>query len=305
MNGYPKRMQLGCLWLEVCSKLHERLITGLLLSMLYVLGYWMMVIDTLKMCDSCIYEVACKVASIAALSCYIPAVIMCLCSVKRLDAVMEVIVDIRNLQEMKREVELFSLQIRGDGERQKLLQALKDRVFGRIEIVTAFTVHVLQLDVRENPHEIKRGVRALVECLEEVEEVLGEPCRWLTKSEMGQRQKALWLHAQSDRFNSASSFFILGSGSSADTSALAITIVPSQAALATERASSSSSREAATTHALPGEEASGLAVQQAAGMCERSEPLMQPTLVHPGHKSTRIYNRMQALFGGGSSEKAG
>eukprot|EP00439_Symbiodinium_sp_Y106_P052530 s3080_g7.t1 len=64
---------------------------------------------------------------------------VCLYHIQRLDAVMTVIADIQHLEDMKKEIEGFSFQIRSERDRQVLLQALKDRVFGRMDVVTNFT----------------------------------------------------------------------------------------------------------------------------------------------------------------------
>lgn len=63
---------------------------------------------------------------------------------------------------MKHEVEVFNFQIRGDAERQALLQAVKDRVFGRIDIVVAFTTAVFKPQIRDQPEELQRATEEVV-----------------------------------------------------------------------------------------------------------------------------------------------
>merc|ERR1719221_843406 len=100
--------------------------------------------------------------------------------VDRLDAVLGVMADIRQLDDLRREVDTFNTQIRGESERQVLLQAVKDRVISRIDLVNAFMTHVLQPDVRSCPEELKRYTEAVVDILRQVEQRFGSAQTWLT-----------------------------------------------------------------------------------------------------------------------------
>lgn len=216
---YPKRVSLGCFWMEIYSKLHERLITGLWISLIYCSAYFTMVGTLLEygcphedqpyLSLNCWFRVVRKLASCLAFAFYVPCIMVCLYHIQRLDAVMTVIADIQHLEDMKKEIEGFSFQIRSERDRQVLLQALKDRVFGRMDVVTNFTTYVLQPGVRENPQEMWNGLKALVQSLREVGEDLGDASIWMSLSEEERREPVARLRAAATAFDCTNSHFCL------------------------------------------------------------------------------------------------
>lgn len=216
---YPKRVSLGCFWMEIYSKLHERLITGLWISLMYCSAYFTMVGTLLEygcphedqpyLSLNCWFRVVRKLASCLAFAFYVPCIMVCLYHIQRLDAVMTVIADIQHLEDMKKEIEGFSFQIRSERDRQVLLQALKDRVFGRMDVVTNFTTYVLQPGVRENPQEMWDGLKALVQCLRDVGEDLGDPSIWMSLTEEERREPVARLRAAAAAFDCTNSHFCL------------------------------------------------------------------------------------------------
>lgn len=100
---YPKRLRIGCFWLEIGSKLHERLINGLFLSALYLTLYIYVsheIVEDGCPTDSdyyweCITALCKKSLATIALCCYVPSMAYCLWNVSRLDAVLGLRADIR------------------------------------------------------------------------------------------------------------------------------------------------------------------------------------------------------------------
>jgi len=130
----------------------------------------------------CVLEVLRSCASFFALLCYVPCLVVCLVHIRRLDNVAEIRADTQRLKDMKAEVEIVALQIRGEAERQALIQAVQDRMLGRIDLVNAFFTHVMQNSVRENPQELVKATKLLVQCLTEARDCLGPPEGWLMLS---------------------------------------------------------------------------------------------------------------------------
>lgn len=198
-SAYPKRGQLGCFWIQLSSRLHERLLWTVIASFLYCGAYiWLTSAAVLKGCSfkptdwlhfwPCVAGVLQDSAACCALLCFALSAAVCLGRIGRLDAVMEVMADLRRLQDFKREVERVNFRIRGEAQRQQLLEAVQDRVFGRINVLTAFTGYVLQPDVRGEPEELQKCTKELVDFLEEVDKEMGPAVSWMLKDREDRRQ---------------------------------------------------------------------------------------------------------------------
>jgi len=148
----PKRLRLGCFWIQIHTKLHEHLITGLFCSLLYCAFYgyffFLMIEDFTNNCpepttsiDSfrqCVLLTARKCIAALSLLCYMPALAICLYHIDRLDAVMETVETIWELEDIHRAVRAFNLRMEEVADQVVLLRAVQDRVLTRTNLVMRF-----------------------------------------------------------------------------------------------------------------------------------------------------------------------
>jgi len=155
---YPKRFRFGFVWFQVVSKLHERLIQGIVLCCFVFAFYFERVFVVLaqgnKDCNldatsskwwSCWLMELKRSALVLALFCHIVASLRCLVRIRDLDAVIKIMEDIRKLQGLRGIIANFSRTLAMDSDRQSLLDAVKVRVLNRITIVDTFRRHIAEV----------------------------------------------------------------------------------------------------------------------------------------------------------------
>merc|ERR1712070_681700 len=80
-----------------------------------------------------------------ALFCHIPANFLCLVRIRQLDAVIQIMEDIRKLQGLRGILQDFSRSLEQDKERQALLDSIDFRVLKRIEVLKHFRSFILAI----------------------------------------------------------------------------------------------------------------------------------------------------------------
>lgn len=152
----PKMLSIcGCFWVQVHTKLQERLIQGLFFSIIYC-GFYMASFfylfthfsekcegfaesqDQVEHIKACAFEIVGKCVSTIVLICYIPSLAICLYHIDRLDAVMETIETIWELEDIQRAVRGFNQHMQEVADQVLLLRAIEDRVMARTGLVLRF-----------------------------------------------------------------------------------------------------------------------------------------------------------------------
>lgn len=197
-EGYPKRVRLGPFWFQIVSRIHERLIQGLIFTTLFAAFYTWRVVKAGWHCDhNALYGAwwACAAlqlkrnALLLALLFHLPANVLCLIRIRELDAVIKIMEDIRKLQGLRSIIQDFSRTLQNDAERQALLNAVKDRVLDRMKIVDSFRRHIIHLkdSKKDEPEQLKIKLREatgeVVKYFEYAAAVLKPADKWLSLRE--------------------------------------------------------------------------------------------------------------------------
>lgn len=188
----------GCVWVQIHTKLQERLIQGLFFSIIYcafyVTTFYVLIEHYEETCNSyadhgdsmqhtknCVLELVEKCVSSIVLACYIPALAICLYHIDRLDAVMETIETIWEMEGIQRAVRGFNQHMEKVADQVLLLQAIEDRVMTRTNLVLRFGRRVIVL-TQKTPAErsslLKAATRGVVDFLLKAKEELGSPDEW-------------------------------------------------------------------------------------------------------------------------------
>lgn len=123
----------------------------------------------------CAGTVVKKCGAVLSLCCYIPAMCVCLYRIDRLDAVMETIETIWQLQDIQKAVRAFDRSMEEVEEQVVLLKAINERVLTRINIVLKFTKHSQSSDANIGLKTLDK----LVTCLRGAEVDLKPVAVWL------------------------------------------------------------------------------------------------------------------------------
>jgi len=181
---YPKRLRACGFWVELRSELHERLVAGFFFSLTYCLLYVLIVRqDLMQGCSSasnfteCALEAVRNCAALLALLCYLPAMVICLVHIRRIDAVIDILSTIRRLEDINRVVATFDARTRTEEQRKVLLEAVDSRVIRRIDLVDRFRSHVTRRDVPVE--QVAEATQSLERCLQDAADALGPAAEWL------------------------------------------------------------------------------------------------------------------------------
>lgn len=196
----PKRLRIGCFWLEIRTQLQERLIQGLFSSFMYCVVYGISIHliwenfdescgsgkDALAQVKDCILELARKSIALMVMMCYMPSLMICLYYVDRLDAVMDTIKTMWALEDIQRTVRTFNHQMEEVNEQVLLLSAIEDRVMKRTSLVMSFGQRVASLAAERRSAIRAEGLRTAtsgaVDCLELMALELKPASIWLSMS---------------------------------------------------------------------------------------------------------------------------
>jgi len=145
---YPKYGRFGFIWFQIVSKLHERLIQGLVLCCLFFAYYFQRVFlilftgcpkdATSSLWWACFLQELKRCGLLLALFVHVAASLRCLVRIRDLDAVIKIMEDIRKLQGLRGIIQDFGRTLVVDEDRQVLLDAVKVRLLNRINIVDQF-----------------------------------------------------------------------------------------------------------------------------------------------------------------------
>lgn len=155
--GYEpaKHFSFGCFWVQLFTKLQERLIQGLFFSVTYWASFVFLLwrsfaqdpvfdsdcngaSESVTVMRTCTIKLVQRFIGVAAMSVYIPSLIFCLVNVRRLDEVMETIETIQELQDIQQAVHSFSAHMDNEKGSISLLKALNERVLCRMQLVDKF-----------------------------------------------------------------------------------------------------------------------------------------------------------------------
>jgi len=196
---YPKRVRLGFFWFQIISKLHERLIQGILCSVALAVFLGRGVLVTIQDgCPSwmmhrvwwaCFWHQFQNSSLLFALLWHIPASMICLFRIRDLDAIIKIMADIRKLQDIRRAIQDFDRSLKADAERQALLQHIEDRVLTRIQLVEKYRLHIMQRGVKESPKLMREATCELIQCLQLASDTLRPASEWLKVPSLKQQER--------------------------------------------------------------------------------------------------------------------
>jgi len=208
--SYPKHVRMGFFWFQLISKLHERVLVGLLLSTLYCIFHTWQFLDTdTHGCPhnfmshewwDCVLGSLKNSVIVLALLFNIPALLLTVIRIRHLDAVIRMMEDVRKLQDLGKTVKDFEKHTTRDEERQALMRAVEERVNERIKIVEAFRQR-LEYDTFQGNE--MQATRSLLECLKVARDTLGPVSEWLElpSDEQGKRAEEVKQQLESKKQN--------------------------------------------------------------------------------------------------------
>lgn len=211
---YPKGIQFGGIWFQVMSKLHERMIGGLVLSILFLMlyvyngaidvtasaGCAKVLVENAQFYPVCVIETARRALLLAALCLHIPCAWLCLLRVKELDAVMDIMEDIRKIQEIRGAVSEMQSFVSAGEQSQGMLEAIQKRCVDRIEMISEFRQHVgtLRREVTEHKkdkwdmrRELEQKLRCLMGGLELAKFEFKDVEAWMEEDRFKQKESAV------------------------------------------------------------------------------------------------------------------
>eukprot|EP00405_Crypthecodinium_cohnii_P036533 CAMPEP_0206535902 /NCGR_PEP_ID=MMETSP0325_2-20121206/6423_1 /ASSEMBLY_ACC=CAM_ASM_000347 /TAXON_ID=2866 /ORGANISM="Crypthecodinium cohnii, Strain Seligo" /LENGTH=689 /DNA_ID=CAMNT_0054032997 /DNA_START=69 /DNA_END=2139 /DNA_ORIENTATION=+ len=183
----PKLLRLGPFWVQIHTKLQERLLTGLCLSVIFLGVYiyyacteyqsWSQVCIGSQLSE-CWLELARKSVAAVSLSLYCLAVVQLLWNIDRLDAVMDTIVTIWHLEEIRGAVQGFNHYMRFLDRDSNFLKVVLDRLSLRARVVETYSRRFcfnrrLPVDI----HMV--ALKAAIGCLEEVDKKFLPAQAWI------------------------------------------------------------------------------------------------------------------------------
>lgn len=149
---YPKKVRFGFFWFKIMSKLHERLIQGLIFTTLFGAFYtWRVFLVVRFGCPhdiffgsfwACLFQEIKRSLLMIALLCNLPANVLCLVRIRQLDAVIKIMEDIRKLQGLRGIVQDFSRTLEADYKRQSLTDAVEHRFASRMKTIDNYRKHL-------------------------------------------------------------------------------------------------------------------------------------------------------------------
>lgn len=152
----------------------------------------------------CVLKVSRKVSGAFALLAYIPALCVCLYHIDRLDAVMDTIETIWELEDIQRAVRAFDRSMEEVSEQVVLLKAVNERVLTRMNIVVKFGGRVggmMHSQGAESTEVLIHAVWQLVACLEQTAADLMPVEEWLQLSHEDQNECAAKVQQSIDELN--------------------------------------------------------------------------------------------------------
>mmetsp|Transcript_11861 Transcript_11861/g.26172 ORF Transcript_11861/g.26172 Transcript_11861/m.26172 type:complete len:732 (-) Transcript_11861:130-2325(-) len=194
---YPKRFRFLCFWLEIVSRLHERLLNSIILSSLYCFVYvWQDATIFSVGCKhsvvssqfwSCVWEIIRQNALLLGLFWNIPALVTCIFRVQHLDMIFLIQADIRKLQDISSVVKDFENNIRADADKSEMRQMMEDRALSVLKIIADFRLFCMDR-APTTAH-----VEGLVQHLLQVDQILGTLSEWsiLSAGEREAKRKEL------------------------------------------------------------------------------------------------------------------
>lgn len=185
--------------------------TGLLFGILYFIAYAFLIFDKiddfeedctkagsgLDLVKVCIAEIARKSMAALALLAYIPSLCVCLYHIDRLDAVMDTMQTIHELEDIGRAVRAFDRSMEEVAEQVVLLNAIDERVLKRINVVVKFGGRVggmIDSGGADGAKQFLDALQQLVDCLEQIAADLMPVATWLELSSDDQTEVSDKVH---------------------------------------------------------------------------------------------------------------
>jgi len=135
--------------------------------------------------SECVLQIARRSVAVLSLLCYIPALAVCLYYIDRLDAVMETIETIWELQDIERAARAFDRRMEEVAEQVTLLKDIEDRVLTRIDVIMTFGGRVgavTQRHITNGDTQLLEATRQLLCCLEAAADEMKSAGEWIQLS---------------------------------------------------------------------------------------------------------------------------
>jgi len=181
----PKQVSLGFMWITFYTKMHERLLTGLVTSVIYCVVFSAFIYGGLNQTWTSegwydlLKEIAWDSLAVCALLCNIPCQCICLYHIDRLDAVMETLESIWELEEMLDAVKAFNSRMETVSDQVVLLGAIEDRVDLRLDMVIHYARRMSELCAEDTPQLLSEATDQLTQFLDFADKTLLSADEWL------------------------------------------------------------------------------------------------------------------------------
>jgi hypothetical protein len=198
---YPKRVSFGCFWFQIVSKLHERQIQGLIISILLAVFLGFSAIS--KILNGCPHNAlygdwwACSIGEfkeftlLLALIVHIPSTFLCLVRIKDLDAIIRLMADIRKINGLREVVRGFEAVFKQDTEKHALLYAIEQRVLPRLHVIAELRqlITSTRLTGRSKALFYEEAVGELIDFYQFADQTLGPAGSWMQVDEADKAER--------------------------------------------------------------------------------------------------------------------
>lgn len=211
-NTYPKHCRLGPFWAQLTSELHERLLLALLVCVGAVLQYCWEASDVIGQCLRtvdvqgvsqrlvCVYMTSRKISGASAMLFNIPAILISLSNIEYLDAVLDAMHAIWQLEDIQNVVGAFIAKVDGLNEHLMLLQSIEACLMQRMNIIFKFGRCLVKPGVEGDPQQILCDTRRVVDFLSSAAVVL-KVSEWHDLSEDERNRRAAWVTNAVEEFD--------------------------------------------------------------------------------------------------------
>lgn len=208
---YPKRFVFGPFWMQISSYLHERLLMGLGLCLVFMVSYSLEAVEKYHHCGGtelwtdfytfqCVYAESKKLTAVFALLVNVPSILFSLYNIERLDAVLDTVRTIWQLEDIQTAVRDFNARVDGVSAQVKLLNDIETVILQRLDIILKFGRFVATWEVNDDPRQLLSATTAFVNFLSSASSKL-DVRKWHQLSEEERQRRVAWVTNTGDELS--------------------------------------------------------------------------------------------------------